>query len=71
MQLILLTFPVTICKCERSITVLNRVKTFNGTSQIDQRLRDLCTICAFRDAATDWASVVNTFIVQSKKNSPL
>ena len=43
---IMLTFPVTICTCERSIAVLNRVKSYNRTTQLDDRLTGLSMICA-------------------------
>ena len=58
---ILLTYPVTICECERSISVLNRVKTFNRTTQTDERLTGLCIICAYRETPINWEKVVNTF----------
>ena len=58
---IILTLPVTTCTCKRSISVLNRVKSFNGTTQLDDRLTGLCIICAYRDVETNWDKVVNTF----------
>ena len=64
---ILLTFPVTTCKCERSISLLNRVRSFNRTTQTDQRLRGLCIIYAYRDTAIDWEKVVNTFAIQNPR----
>ena len=68
---ILLTFPVTTCECERSISILNRVKSFNRTPQTDQRLRGLCIICAYRDVAIDWEKVVNTFAIQNPRRMAL
>ena len=66
---ILLTFPVTTCECERSISILNRVKSFNRTTQTDQRLTGLCIICAYRDVAIDWEKVVKHIChTESKKN---
>ena len=60
----MLTFPVTTCECERSISVLNRVKKFNRTTQTDERLSGLCMLCAYRDTPIDWEKVVNTFASQ-------
>ena len=68
---ILLTFPVTTCECERSISILNRVKSFNRTTQTDQRLTGLCIICAYRDVAIDWEKVVNTFAIQNPRRMAL
>lgn len=58
---IMLTFPVTTCTCERSIAVLNRVKSYNRTTQLDDRLTGLSMICAYRDTEIDWDKVINTF----------
>lgn len=68
---ILLTFPVTTCTCERSISVLNRVKTFNRTTQTDERLSGLCIICAYRGIDIDWDKVVNTFASQNPRRMAL
>ena len=68
---ILLTFPVTTCECERSISISNRVKSFNRTTQTDQRLTGLCIICAYRDVAIDWEKVVNTFAIQNPRRMAL
>ena len=58
---IMLTFPVTTCTCERSISALNRVKSFNRTTQLDDRLTGLYIICAYRDVEIKWDKVINTF----------
>ena len=58
---ILLTFPFTTCACERRILVLNRVNSFNHTTQTDERLSGLCIISGYREVAIDWDKVVNTF----------
>ena len=68
---ILLTFPVTTCECERSISLLNRVKIFNWTSQKDERLTGLCIICAYRDVSIDWEKVVNTFALENPRRMAL
>ena len=57
----MLTFPVTTCTCERSISVLNRVKSFNRTTQWDDRLTGLCIICAYRDVEVNSDKVINSF----------
>ena len=68
---ILLTFPVTTCECERSISVLTRVTTFNRTVQTDERLTGLCIICAYRDTDIDWQKVVNTFAAENPRRMAL
>ena len=58
---IMLTFPVTTCTCERSIAVLNRIKSYNRTTQLDDRLTGHSMICAYSDTEIDWDKVINTF----------
>ena len=67
----MLTFPVTTCECERSISVLNRVKKFNRTTQTDERLSGLCMLSAYRDTPVDWEKVVNTFASQFPRRMTL
>lgn len=57
----MLTFPVTTCTCERSIATLNRVKSYNRTTQLDERLTSLSVISAYRDIEINWDKVINTF----------
>ena len=57
----MLTFPVTTCNCERSIAVLNRLKSYNRTTQLDDKLTGLSMICAHRHTEIDWDKVINTF----------
>ena len=68
---ILLTFPVTTCECERSISVLTRVNIFNRTVQTDERLTGLCMICAYRDTDIDWEKVVNIFAAENPRRMAL
>ena len=68
---IILTFPVTTCECERSISVLNRVKTYNRTTQTDQRLSSLCIIHAYRECKIDFDKVVNTFAAEDPRKMVL
>ena len=68
---ILLTFPVTTCSCERSISVLNRVKSYNRTTQTDERVTGLCLLCAYRDKVIDWDMVVNTFATENPRKMVL
>ena len=68
---IIMTFPVTTCECERSISVLNRVKTYNSTTQIDQRLSGLCMIGAYREKDIDWEKVVNTYALENPRKMVL
>ena len=68
---VLLTYPVTTCTCERSISVLNRVKSFNRTTQMDERLNGLCILSAYRDTKIDWEKVVNTFAAHNPRRIAL
>ena len=43
----------------RKISVLNRVRTFNRTTQVHERLNFLCNICAYRETAIDCNRVIN------------
>ena len=62
-----MTFPDTTCECECSISVLNRVKTYNRTTQTDQRLSGLCMISAYREKDIDWGKVLNTFALENPR----
>ena len=68
---ILLIFSVTSCECERSISALNRIKTFNRTTQTDERLTGLCIICAYRETPINLEKVVNTFAGANLRNMAL
>ena len=63
---ILLTFPVTTCSCERSISVLSRVKSYKRTTQTDEQLDGLCLLCAYREVAIDWDKLVNTLQLKTQ-----
>ena len=41
--------------------MLNRVKSFNRITQLDDRLTGLCMICTYRDVEINWDKVTNTF----------
>ena len=68
---ILLTFPITTCSCEQSISVLNRVKSYNRMTQTDERLTGLCLLHAKRDTSIDWDAVVNTFTAENPRKMSL
>ena len=68
---IMLTFPVTTCTCERSISVLNRVKSFNRRTHLDDTLTGLCIICAYRDVKINWDKVINTFANKNPRRMAL
>ena len=67
LEAVKLTFPVTTCSCERSISVLSRVKSYNRTTQTDEQLKGLCLLCAYREVAIDWDKVVNTFAAENPR----
>ena len=68
---IMLTFPVTTCTCERSISVLNRVKSFNRTTQLDDRLTGLCIIFRYRNVEINWDKIINTFANKNPRRMAL
>ena len=68
---IMLLFSVATCTCERSISVLNRVKSYNCKTQTDERITGLCLNCAYREIAVDWDKVVNTFAAQNPRKITL
>ena len=68
---IMLTLPVITCTCERSMSVLNRVKSFNQTTQLDDRLTGLCIICAYRDVEINWDKVMNTYANKNHRQMAL
>ena len=41
--------------------MLNRDKSFNRTTQLDNRLKTLCIICVYRDVEINWDNIINTF----------
>ena len=67
----MLTFPVTTCTCERSISGLNRVQPFNRTIQTNEILTGLCIICAYRDTTVKWDKVVNSFAAENFRRMAL
>ena len=59
------------CTCDRSISVLNRVKSFNRTTQFDDRLTGLCIIYAYRDVEINWDKVINAFANKNPRRMAL
>ena len=51
--------------------MLNRVKSFNRTTQLDDRLTGLCIICAYRDIEINWDKVINTFANKNPRRMAL
>ena len=58
---ILATLPVTSCSCERSISVLRRVKTYLRSTTSEGRLNALALIHAHREVVIDTQQVIDTF----------
>ena len=60
---IAITFPVTTAKCERSFSVLKRIKNWLRTSKDDNRIGDLgvLAICAERALAINHDLIINEF----------
>ena len=51
--------------------MLNRVKSFNRTTQTDERLTCLCIICGYRDTTVDWDKIVTTFAAENTRRMAL
>ena len=51
--------------------MLDRVKSFNRTTQLDDRLTGLCIICAYRDVEINWDKVINTFANKNPRRMAL
>ena len=51
--------------------MLNGVKSFNRTTQVDDRLTGFCIICAYRDVRINWDNVINTFANKNPRRMAL
>ena len=58
---ILSTIPVTTCSCERSISVLRRLKTYLRNSMSQERLNALAMLHVHRDIDVDAKEVIDHF----------
>ena len=58
---ILGTIPVTSCECERSVSVLRRLKTYLRNTMTQSRLNGLALMSIHRDVDIDYENVINKF----------
>ena len=59
---LLATIPVTSCECERSISVLRRLKTYLRNTMGEGRLNALSLMSIHRDIPTDFHEVIARFV---------
>ncbi|XP_072022398.1 52 kDa repressor of the inhibitor of the protein kinase-like [Amphiura filiformis] len=55
------TFPVTSCSCERSISALKRLKTFNRSTMKEERMNGLAHLMIHRECIINTDDVVQQF----------
>ena len=58
---ILGTVPVTSCECERSISVMKRLKTYLRSTMTQSRFSSLALLTIKRDFHVDLDEAINTF----------
>ena len=58
---VLSTIPVTSCECERSVSVLRRLKTYLRNTMCQNRLNGLSLMSIHRDISVSYHEVVNDF----------
>ena len=59
--LISVTMPVTSCECERSVSVLRRLKTYMRSTMTNQRLNGLAMMHSHYDIQIDYDAVIDIF----------
>ena len=70
MQL-LATLPVTTCTCERSISVLRRLKTYLRNTMTENRLNGLALLNVHRDIHLDINEVIDCFAIRHPRRMKL
>ena len=68
---ILATLPVTTCTCERSISVLRRLKTYLRNTMTGNRLNDLALLHVHREIHLDVEEVINRFAIRHPRRMKL
>ncbi|XP_065068785.1 52 kDa repressor of the inhibitor of the protein kinase-like [Rhopilema esculentum] len=58
---ILATLPVTTCTCERSISVLRRLKTYLRNTMLQQRCNGLALLCVHRGVRINTDEIIDCF----------
>ena len=68
---ILATLPVTTCSCERSISVLRRLKTYLRNSIAQNRLNGLALLHVHREIQLDVQEVIDRFAIRHPRRMKL
>ena len=68
---ILATLPVTTCTCERSISVLRRLKTYLRSTMTGNRLNALALLHVHREIHLDVEEIINRFAVRHPRRMKL
>ena len=63
---IVATLPVTSCSCERSCSTLRRLKTFNRTTMLEERLNGLAFLYVHRQVPVDLDVAVANSLTQNQ-----
>ena len=58
---VLATFPVTSCECERSISALRMLKTYNRSTMVEDRLNGLALMRIHQEIEPDVEDVIDKF----------
>ena len=58
---ILATIPVTSCECERSFSALRRLKSYNRSTMVEERLNGLALMHIHQEIEPDVEEVINKF----------
>ena len=65
------TIPVTTCSCERSISVLRRLKTYLRNSMTESRMNGLALLHVHREVSLDVDSIIDRFARQHPRRMKL
>ena len=68
---ILATLPVTTCTCERSISVLRRLKTYLRNTMSENRLIGLALLHVHREIQLDIQEVIDRFAIRHPRRMKL
>ena len=68
---ILATVPVTSCECERSISVIRRLKTYLRSTMVQVRFTSLALLSIRRDFELNLDAIINTFATKHSRRMKL
>ena len=64
---ILAVLPVTLCSCERSVSVVRRLKTYTRSTMSQDRLNGLASLNIHKEIPVDIDKVLNIFARKHKR----